>query len=141
MSAGTPTPIVVTHQEGPRFAARIRAHEIILDQPEHAGGGDMGPSPLELLGASLGSCAALYVQRFLATRGLSSAALRVEVTQHSSTNPHRIAQFDVRIILSDEIPMVYRPMLEAAARVCPAHATMAHGAAVKFTLDFPVLVG
>src|SRR5262245_47234546 len=97
-------PIVVSHDNGLRFSADIRSHRLILDQPRYAGGEDAGPTPLELLGASLGSCIALYVYRFLTARNLSVAGLRVEVTPHQVASPNRIAQFDTRIILSDEIP-------------------------------------
>jgi putative redox protein len=129
-------PIVVSHDSGLRFAADIRSHRLILDQPLHAGGEDAGPTPLELLGASLGSCIALYVYRFLVARNLSVAGLRVEVTPHQVSSPNRIAQFDAHIILSSEIPGVYRPMLEAVAHVCPAHTTLGQGAGVSVDFEF-----
>ena len=72
-------PIVVTHKGGVSFAAQIRSHRIITDQPTFAGGKDAGPAPLELLGASLGSCIALYVQQFCHARGLPYEGMRVEV--------------------------------------------------------------
>lgn len=134
-STGTgPAPIVVTHRDGLRFSAQIRSHELIVDQSEKGGGRDAGPSPIELLGASLGSCVALYVHKFLLTRGLPTESLRVEVVQHSAQNPNRIASFEVRVHL-DDIAAVYRPMLEAVARVCPAHNTLAHGAEVRVAID------
>ncbi len=34
----------------------IRGHQIIIDQPTNAGGSDTGPTPLELLFASLAGC-------------------------------------------------------------------------------------
>ncbi|HET9426670.1 MAG TPA: OsmC family protein [Gemmatimonadaceae bacterium] len=136
-----PKPIVITHLDGLRFAAQVRSHRVIVDQPERGGGADSAASPIELLGASLGTCVALYVHKFLVTRGLPTDSLRVEVVQHGASNPNRIAQFEVKIMLSEEIPMVYRPMLEAVARVCPAHNTLAHGAEVKVGIEFPSLVG
>lgn len=135
-----PEPIVVRHIDNLRFSTRIRSHELIVDQSEKGGGRDSAPSPIELLGASLGSCVALYVHKFLLTRGLPTDSLEVEVVQHSAQNPNRIARFEVRVRL-DDIPAVYRPMLEAVARVCPAHNTLAHGAEVRVTIDVPVLAG
>ena len=52
MSEYVHQPIVVTHEGGVRFAAQIRSHRVVVDQPERAGGEDTGPMPLELLGAS-----------------------------------------------------------------------------------------
>ena len=71
-------PIVVTHQDGRRFAAHVGAHEITMDQPKGGGGDDSGPSPLDLIGVALGGCVALYVHKFLETRGIAEGGLRVE---------------------------------------------------------------
>ena len=40
------TPIVVSHEGALKFAAHIRSHRIVVDQPERSGGEDSGPSPL-----------------------------------------------------------------------------------------------
>jgi hypothetical protein len=95
-ASGARTPIVVTHDGGVRFTAQVRGHRIVVDQPERAGGADTGPAPIELLGASLGTCVALYVQQFCQARGLSSAGMRVEVMQLGAQNPNRIGEFGVR---------------------------------------------
>jgi putative redox protein len=128
-------PIVVTHQARLRFAAQVGSHEIILDQRIAGGGEDAGPSPLELLGAALGSCAALYVHRFLVTRGISTEGLRVEVTQVDERNPHRIGLFGMQVFLPEDVPPVYRPMVEAVVRACPVHSTLAHGVAVDIHIE------
>jgi putative redox protein len=128
-------PIVVTRQGGLRFAAQVGFHELIMDQPVSGGGEDAGPSPLELFGAALGGCVALYVHKFLETRHLTDATMRVEVTQTTARNPYRIGSFEVRILLGDEVPAVYHPMIEAAARVCPAYNTLARTAEVDIAIS------
>jgi uncharacterized OsmC-like protein len=132
---GARAPIVVTHEGALRFAAQIRTHRLIADQPERGGGEDSGPSPIELLGASLGTCVAFYVQQFCHARGLAYEGLRVEVEQHSATNPSRVAQFTVRVILPAELPEPYGEMLERVARSCPAHNTLTHGAEVAVMIE------
>jgi len=62
-------PMVITHEGGVKFAAQIRGHKLIVDQPVGGGGEDSAPMPLELLGAGLGTCVALYVQQFCHARG------------------------------------------------------------------------
>jgi uncharacterized OsmC-like protein len=133
----TRAPIVVTHEEGVRFVAQIRSHRVVIDQPLRAGGADDGPSPLELLGAALGSCVALYVQQFCHARELPYDGLRVEVEQHGATNPARIARFVVRVLLATELPEHYAAMLERVAQSCPAHGTLAHGAEVSVLVETP----
>jgi putative redox protein len=56
-AAGRP-PIVVTHEGGVRFAANVRSHRVVVDQPYQGGGTDTAPAPIELLGVSLGTCVA-----------------------------------------------------------------------------------
>ena len=80
-------PITVTHEGGVKFAAQIRAHRVLVDQPVRGGGEDSAPTPLELLGASLGTCVALYVQQYCDSRGLPYAGMSVEVEQLGATNP------------------------------------------------------
>jgi putative redox protein len=136
-----PLPIVITHQAGVRFAAQIGAHELIVDQPFRGGGRDAGPSPIELFGAALGSCIALYVHKFLVARNVADEDLRVEVTQHAVRAPYRLARFEVDIMLPADVPPLYRPMIEAVARVCPAYNTLARSAEIAITVAVPVPVG
>lgn len=127
-------PIVVTHDGGKRFVAAVRSHRIVTDQPERAGGGDAGPTPLELLGASLGSCVALYVQQFCLSRDIAFEGMHVEVDQHHASNPHRIGEFVVRVFVPADLDAHQAEMLERAARSCPAHHTLAEHAKVTIAL-------
>ncbi len=131
MASHTPRPpMVVTHLGGTRFAAQIRSHQLIVDQPPPAGD-DSAPMPIELLGASLGTCIALYVQQFLQARGLPYAGMRVELQQRGAGSPGRIGEFAVRVLLPEALPPHYAEMLERVARSCPAHNTLVHGAEVR----------
>jgi uncharacterized OsmC-like protein len=127
-------PMVVTHEGGLKFATDIRGHTVIVDQPNQAGN-DEGPMPLELLGASVGTCVALYVQQFLHTRGLPYEGMRVEVQQLGARNPSRIGRFDVRVVLQDEIPEEYASVLERVAKSCPAHNTLVTGSEVAVRIE------
>lgn len=133
--AGTRPAMVITHEGGLRFVAQVRSHRLVVDQPSHAGGDDAGPMPIELLGASLGTCIALYVKQFCQSRGLSYDGMRVEVEQHGAQNPNRIGEFAVRVVLPTALPEHYATLLERVVRSCPAHNTLEHGAAVKVTIE------
>lgn len=132
---GQKPPITVTHEGGVKFAAQIRQHKVFVDQPERGGGEDSAPMPLELLGASLGTCVALYVQQFCHTRGLPYEGMRVEVDPRGAQG--RIGRFDVRVILPEALPPQYSEMLERVARSCPAHNTLAHGAEISVEIEQP----
>ena len=136
MSSSSPrAPIVVTHEDGLRFAAQVRSHRVIVDQPERAGGEDAGPTPLELLAVSLGSCVALYVRQFCHSRGLPYEGMRVEVDSIGATGPHRIGELVVRVQLPIELPPHLHMLLERAATSCPAHHTLALGAKVSVAIE------
>ena len=131
MTAGTRPAMVITHEGGLKFAAQVRSHRIVVDQPARAGGDDAGPMPIELLGVSLGTCIALYVQQFCQSRGLPYDGMRVELEQHGAQNPNRIGEFVVRVVLPTELPAQYATLLERVVRSCPAHNTLEHGAALS----------
>ena len=127
-------PMVVTHEGGLKFAAQIREHRVVVDQPAGAGE-NAGPMPIELLGASLGTCVALYVQQFCASRGVPYEGMRVELQQRGAQNPNRIGLFDVRVVLPQAVPPQYAELLERVARSCPAHHTLVEGAEVAVRIE------
>jgi uncharacterized OsmC-like protein len=131
--------MVITHEGGVKFAAQIRQHRLMVDQPQRGGGDDSAPMPLELLGASLGTCVALYVQQFCHARGLKYEGMRVEVDPQGAQG--RIGKFDVRVILPEPLPPQYEQMLDRVARSCPAHNTLVHGAEVGVEIQHLVQVG
>lgn len=136
---GPARPMVITHDGGKRFAADIRGHRLLVDQPAKAGGEDSAPMPIELLGAALGTCVAYYVREFLDARALDATGLRVEVAPQWTTEPRRLGRFDVRVILPADLPEPYPAMLERVARTCPAGATLELGSEVEF--DFAIGAG
>lgn len=135
-----PYATVVTHDGGTQFSAQIRGHRVIVDQPPEGGGADAGPMPLELLGASLGTCIALYVQQFLDARRLPHTGMRVEVQQFGARNPSRITEFVVRVVLPEPLPASVAGLLERVARSCPAHNTLERAAHVRVEIEMPAPV-
>ncbi len=133
---GQRAPMVVTHEGGVKFAAQIREHRLVVDQPLGAGTGEnAGPMPIELLGAALGTCVALYVQQFCASRGLPHAGMRVEIQTRGAQNPNRIGLFEVKVVLPEAVPPQYAELLERVARSCPAHHTLVEGAEVAVQIE------
>lgn len=133
---GRRPPMVITHEGGVKFAAQIREHRVLTDQPLGAGAGEnAGPMPLELLGASIGTCVALYVQQFCSSRGLPYEGMRVEVETRGEKNPNRIGLFEVRVVLPEALPAEYGELLERVARSCPAHNTLVTGSEVSVKIE------
>lgn len=127
--------LTASHAGEMRFAAEIRGHRIETDQPVYGGGADSAAMPLELLGASLGTCVALYVHQFLLTRGLPTDGLRVEVSTEMSQKPKRIGAFGVHVRLPEGTPEEYRERIERVAASCPAHNTLVHPPEIRFSFE------
>lgn len=125
--------LTAAHSGGMRFTAEVRGHRIETDQPAYGGGEDGAAMPLELLGASLATCVALYVHHFLVSRSLPTEGLRVEVGSEMAQKPKRIGAFTIRVLLPDGIPDEYRERIERVAASCPAHNTLAHPPEMRFS--------
>jgi uncharacterized OsmC-like protein len=70
-------PMRVEHRGGDQFDINVRGHLVRVDQPVKDGGEDTAPTPTELLIASLASCVAFYVRRYLARHDLPTDGLAV----------------------------------------------------------------
>ena len=127
-------PIVVRHATNAQFDIQIRGHRLVVDQTTKGGGEDVGPEPIELLGAALGSCVAYYVNQFCRARALESDGLEVTVDHRMVDTPRRVGRFAVAVRLPAALPERYMEMIERVARSCPAHNTLVRGADVDVTI-------
>jgi uncharacterized OsmC-like protein len=141
LASGAGEPAVVTHVDGVRFAIQVRSHEILVDQTLRGGGRDSAPTPIELLGAALGSCIAYYVRQYLKTRDLPTDGLRVEVAQKKGSNPSRVEEFLTRVILPPGIGDEYILIVQRVIETCPAHNTLRMGASIDVAIAAPVAAG
>lgn len=136
MSERTNGPVMTArHDGGMRFVAEVRGHQVATDQPEYGRGADSAAMPLELLGAALSTCIALYVHQFLAVRSLPTDGLRVElVATAAEERPKRIGSYDVAVRLPAGVPDSMLPLIERVAVSCPAHATLTHSPEIRVAL-------
>src|SRR5205085_1636374 len=56
----------------------IRSHQVTADEPTEHGGDDEGPSPQELLAASLASCTAITMEMYSKRKGWDIGPVEVE---------------------------------------------------------------
>ncbi len=118
--------ITVTWKEGVAFQIAARGFQIIADQPQEEGGRDLGPSPVELFIASLGSCIGYYMARYCERHDIPRAGLRVDLEWTDAENPHRIGEIRVYVRIPTVVPESKRPALIRVAEGCTVHHTLTH---------------
>jgi uncharacterized OsmC-like protein len=117
--------ITVAHAGGEAYAVATRGHALMTDQPEDAGGTDAGATPTELLVASLASCVAYYVGRYLVRHGLRREGLTVTAEFSMATGrPARVGDVRLRIEVPGGVPAQRRAALLAVAEHCTVHNTL-----------------
>ena len=113
------------HRENSRFShdVAIRAHHVTADEPEENGGDDAGPSPQELLAASLASCTAITIEMYADRKGWNIGEVVVDVDYEPAQrgSPTRF-KLDVR--MPKELPEDQRERLMQIAAKCPVHRTL-----------------
>jgi putative redox protein len=106
-----------------RHEVVIGSHHLTADEPEENGGDGSGPSPQELLAASLASCTAatieLYAQRKSWDIGEVVVDVHYEPAQRGSPT-----RFEMSVRLPKELPEDQRERLMQIAAKCPVHRTL-----------------
>ncbi len=126
--------IRIEHKGGDVFEIAIRDHLVHVDQPIGAGGSDTATTPTELFVASLASCVAFYVRRFLVRHHLPTDGMAVEATFMMADRPARVDEIDLTIDLPAGVPVERHGALLAVASHCTVHNTLANPPQVRIEL-------
>jgi putative redox protein len=98
----------------------IRSHHVTADEPEENGGDDTGPSPQELLAASLASCTAITMEMYAKRKGWNIGDLSVDVIYEPAQRGSP-TKFQMQVRLPKELPEDQREKLMQIAAKCPVH--------------------
>ena len=103
-----------------KHAVEIRDHTLVADEPKDEGGDDSGPSPQELLAASLASCTAITMEMYANRKGwdVGDVAVHVDYEPAQRGSPTR---FRMRVDFPKEVPEEQRERLMQIGAKCPVH--------------------
>jgi putative redox protein len=103
-----------------RHDVEIRGHHVTADEPEPSGGDDTGPSPQELLAASLASCTAITMEMYAERKGWNVGELVVDVNYEPAQRGSP-TKFRLEVKFPKELPEDQRERLMQIAARCPVH--------------------
>jgi putative redox protein len=118
-----------TARTGYTHRVEMRQHQMLVDEPSDHGGDDEGPSPQELLAASLATCTAITMEMYAQRKGwdLGPVEVQCEYTPADRGNP---TTFEVVLRLPSNCTEEQLQRLRTIAARCPVHRTLE--GAVKF---------
>jgi len=128
--------VVVTETGEGKFTQAIRAgrHHLTADEPVSSGGLDRGPSPYDLLLASLGACTAMTLRLYAEHKTLPLERITVSLHHHrihaddcascTESATGRVDRIERRIRVEGDLDDVQRTRLLEIANRCPVHRTL-----------------
>ena len=110
-------------REGYTHDVEVDGHHLVVDEPEPAGGADLGPSPTRVGAAALAACTAITVEMYAARKGWELGAVEVEVDMELESS--RIKEFVVNLKVECDLDDEQLERLRVIAGKCPVHRALA----------------
>jgi putative redox protein len=101
----------------------IRQHRLRADEPADLAGQDEGPSPQEMLAASLASCTAITMEMYANRKGWDVGQLEVEC-RYEQAERGATTCFTIILRLPSSLDEEQRARLRTIAAKCPVHRTL-----------------
>ena len=111
-------------------------HAFVSDEPEEAGGEDLGPSPYELMLWALGSCTAMTLLMYARRKGWDLAEISVHLTHdrvHAEDSQDwegetgRVELIEREISVRGQLSEEQKERLLEIAQRCPVSKTLVNG--------------
>ena len=121
--AGSNMRAVARRREGFTHDLKIGAHKLTVDEPEAQGGHDEGPSPQELLAASLASCTAVTMEMYAERKGWDVSGLEVDC-RYTPAERGCPTRFELVMKMPAHLNEEQVERLQVIAAKCPVHRTL-----------------
>ena len=118
-----------------KYRSKITAgvHMLIADEPVNEGGLDLGPTPIQLLAGSLGSCTTIALRMYADRKGWPLQGADVNVTIDRTTTQASIQR---NIRLHGPLDETQRARLMQVADACPVHKMLSATIAITTVEQF-----
>jgi len=100
----------------------IGKHTLVIDEPENIGGKDLGPTPMDLLLSSLGTCKAITMRMYADQKNwpLDNIEISLNVEVDKTVTP-QTTRIKVDINLIGDLDDVQKERIIKVGEKCPIH--------------------
>jgi putative redox protein len=125
MSRTTTSSMKATARQRTKFThdLEIGRHQLTADEPEEQGGEDLGPSPQELLAASLASCTAITMEMYAKRKGWNTDGMEV-TCDYQPAERGCVTRFELVMKMPAHLSDEQIERLQVIAAKCPVHRTL-----------------
>jgi putative redox protein len=123
--------VTAAWQGGYQSLVNARGHEIPVDEPERAGGANLGMMPTEVFCAAVASCYCLALAHVAAKRSVELPGLNVIVRAERAGRELRYGRLVVRARANVPDDLI-AALIEPARRVCWVSNTLAGDLALEY---------
>ncbi len=133
-----------TYTDGFKTDVKSGRHTLVADEPRSVGGTNAGPSPYDLLSASLATCTSMTLHMYAAHKKLDLESVTVRVKhgkihavdcEDCESDSGRIDEFQRSISLQGDLSDQQRQRILEIADRCPVHRTLEGEIKVRSKLD------
>ena len=110
--------MIIGFPGGARVDARFKGYTILTDQPPHGGGEGAAPAPFDHFWASLGTCAGIYVLRFLEQRNIPTDDVHITLSTHFDAERRMVGKVSFAVELPESFPAKYSKAIVKAVNLC-----------------------
>jgi putative redox protein len=124
--SGTPTRSMRAEaRQREKYTHDVKAgdHTLTVDEPVTSGGQDLGPSPQELLAASLAACTAVTMEMYAQRKGWDTSGLTVDV-EYTPAERGCPTKFELLLKMPAHLDEEQIERLKVIAAKCPVHRTL-----------------
>jgi len=114
---------VARQTKGFTHQLKVREHTLTADEPKEDGGDDAGPSPQELLAASLASCTAITMEMYAQRKGWNTDGLEIDV-DYTPADRGSPTRFNLIMRMPAHLSDEQVEKLRVIAAKCPIHRTL-----------------
>lgn len=110
--------IEVTFPGNVKVEARIGQFVVATDQPEKSGGDGTAPSPFDLFGCSIATCAGYFAVKFCRSRKIDTEGMKLTMNYDWDDEQKRYPKMTLALKLPAHFPEKYHDAILRAMDLC-----------------------